>query len=84
MNSSSKRSDSDVLEALKAGYLLALQMPFNKLRAENQATLAKMRDAIALATGSDAETVQNTFEEDARRILLDETAVTFMKAMGEP
>lgn len=54
-----------LLEALEAAYMLALQMPHDALRIRSQAELCAMRNAIAAATGREAEEVQNDFEARA-------------------
>jgi hypothetical protein len=58
-------------EALEAGYMLALRMPFDSLRIRNQAALCAMRDALAAATGRTSEDVQNDFEARAARAQAD-------------
>ena len=67
------------LQALEAGYLLALQMPHDALRVRNQTTLCLLRDAIAEGSGRDSQEVQESFEEMALKMKL---AGNFMEAMG--
>jgi hypothetical protein len=56
------------LEILKKGYIVLLQMPHGALRARNQHLLCALRDAIAKETGTDAQTVQDTFESMALQL----------------
>lgn len=55
----------DLLQALEAGYIFALNHPHDAYRARNQETLCAMRDAICKATGRDSQDVQEDYEERA-------------------
>jgi hypothetical protein len=58
------------LEALQRAYMEALQMPHGAVRLRHQGLLCAMRDAIALETGEDAQTVQDSFESMALQVRL--------------
>lgn len=68
-----------MLDALEAGYLLALKIPHGRLRAQNQETLAMLRDVIARERGLEPQAVQDAFEEIALRQELDAAAMKFMR-----
>ncbi len=54
-----------IFDALSSAYAFMLNVPAtDSLRIENQAVYVQVRDAIALATKKDPETIQNRFEED--------------------
>ena len=60
-----------IYNALRAGYLFALQMPHNVVRIRGQGTLAQMRDALAAYEQRDPEEVQNEYEEQALKERFD-------------
>lgn len=69
---SSESVDQDpIYNALRAGYLFALQMPHNVVRIRGQGTLAQMRSAIAAYEGRSDEEVQNEFEELALKARME-------------
>jgi hypothetical protein len=52
-------------QACKAGYVLALQIPFDAKRARSQETLCLLRDAIAEYEQREPQAVQEEHEEIA-------------------
>jgi hypothetical protein len=55
----------ETLAALEQAYLYMLMTSHGSLRVRSQGTFCQVRDAIAKATGRDAEDVQNGYESTA-------------------
>lgn len=57
-----------MMTGTEATYMALLLLPHNNLRTRLQPELAACRDALALTTGRDAETIQNAYEAVAHEL----------------